>query len=68
MHTTKSLHELRRIRPEKYASYQRCSVCNLWIAARNRDRHRKACAKRKREQPEVWAEWRNSWSDRTPPS
>lgn len=34
-----------------------CSVCHLAIDPRNRQRHVKACMRRKRLAPELWAEW-----------
>lgn len=37
--------------------YQPCSVCRLAISPRNRARHAKACARRKRLAPGLWAEW-----------
>lgn len=38
-------------------NYQNCRVCGLYVDARNRKRHTKACARRKREQPERWRQW-----------
>lgn len=40
-----------------------CSVCNLAIDPRNRARHVKACAKRRRLAPEMWAEWKKDMID-----
>lgn len=48
---------LRRLRPQKYNSYQVCSCCHLYVDARNRKRHVKACMRWKREQPADWAAW-----------
>lgn len=39
-------------------TWQVCSVCHLAVDPRNRKRHIKACARRKRLAPELWAEWR----------
>lgn len=35
-----------------------CPVCGLAVDPRNRNRHAKACRRRKRLAPELWAEWR----------
>lgn len=34
-----------------------CRVCRLAIDPRNSMRHQKACLRRKRDAPELWAEW-----------
>jgi hypothetical protein len=46
----------RRIHPTRPC--RACPVCHLVTDPRNAERHRKACAKRKRDAPELWAEWR----------
>lgn len=34
-----------------------CSCCHLAVDPRNRQRHVKACMRRKRLAPELWREW-----------
>lgn len=58
--TVRELHQMRRTSPRSVQSHRPCSTCGLYLAARNLDRHRKACAKRKREDLAGWTEWRNA--------
>lgn len=45
----------------QYGHYKVCPTCRLYCHARNARRHAKACARRKREQPAAWTEWRDSY-------
>ncbi len=40
------------------AHWPGCRVCRLSVEPRNRRRHEKACARRKRLAPRMWAEWK----------
>lgn len=37
---------------------QQCRVCSLAVSPRNRMRHEKSCAARKRNWPATWLEWK----------
>jgi hypothetical protein len=39
-------------------SWPACPCCHLLIEPRNRARHAKACARRRRENPAMWEHWR----------
>lgn len=39
--------------------YHVCPVCRLAVEPRNSRAHAKACARRKREAPALWREWRD---------
>lgn len=52
-----TLREARRIFRSGRRQFTACPVCRLAIDPRNRERHRKACARRKRLAPDLWAEW-----------
>jgi len=40
-----------------------CGTCRLAVDPRNSQRHQKACARRKRDAPEMWREWRDDMFD-----
>jgi hypothetical protein len=50
----------KEVRGTHRATWPSCSVCRLVIEPRNRTRHVKACAARKRQAPDLWQEW---WCD-----
>lgn len=58
MHTVKEWNRYRRDRNGNVIPFSVCGVCHLAVSARNRAPHQKACARRKRQDPEMWAEWR----------
>lgn len=35
-----------------------CRTCGLVVAPRNRNRHERACLRRKRQAPDLWLEWK----------
>jgi hypothetical protein len=39
--------------------YHVCGTCRLAVDPRNSQRHQKACAARKRANPERWRQWRD---------
>lgn len=45
-------------RDSRRRSWPACRCCGLLVEPRNRDRHFKACQRRKRLAPDLWAEWR----------
>lgn len=52
--------EMVRVRRASRATYQPCSCCSLYVEARNRARHVRACTSRRRNHPEQWRAWREA--------
>ena len=53
--TVKTWHRINRQWPPRTPGS--CPVCHLALDPRLVNRHAKACARRKREAPELWREW-----------
>jgi len=56
MFTMAEVRKIYRHNPQRV--FQSCPVCHLAVDPRNRQRHAKACARRRRLAPELWTEWR----------
>lgn len=53
---------VRQSRGTYRSSWPVCSCCHFKVDPRNRKRHIKACMRRKRLAPELWAEWKRDMS------